>query len=123
MVAGGGEDSYGFERDDPSWKNSLDGHPHCYCGDLAYVWTSSSRANPGRRFFGCSHYENNESRGCDYICWIDQSHPKKPTDATPGLCNQIRILEKEKMRHENIIKKLLVIIIICLFLICQLSFR
>ncbi|KAM6592803.1 hypothetical protein CsatA_000506 [Cannabis sativa] len=56
MVAGSGEDPYGFERDFPSWKNSLGGHPHCYCGDLAYVWTSSSRANPGRRFFGCPHY-------------------------------------------------------------------
>ncbi|KAM6541092.1 hypothetical protein CsatB_005539 [Cannabis sativa] len=123
MVAGSGEDPYGFERDFPSWKNSLGGHPHCYCGDLAYVWTSSSRTNPGRRFFGCPHYENNESRGCDYFCWIDQAHPKKPADTTLGLRNQVRSLEKEKMHHENIIKKLYFIIFICLFIICQLLFR
>ncbi|KAM6563529.1 hypothetical protein CsatB_023527 [Cannabis sativa] len=123
MVAAGGEDSCEFDGGGPPWRNSLQGHPHCYCGDLAYVWTSSSRANPGRRFFGCPHYENDESRACDYFCWIDKSHVKRSTDATPGLRNQIKILEEDKKRNENVIRKLIFIIFICLFIIVQLILR
>ncbi|CAI9301574.1 unnamed protein product [Lactuca saligna] len=42
----------------------------CYCGDRVGMWTSWTRKNPGRRFFGCPNYMD-EEKDCGYFRWID----------------------------------------------------
>ncbi|CAI9261023.1 unnamed protein product [Lactuca saligna] len=42
----------------------------CYCGDRAGMWTSWTRKNPGRRFFGCRNYMD-EEKNYGYFHCID----------------------------------------------------
>jgi len=51
-------------------------YPVCHCGDECVVVVAKTEKNAGRRFFGCSSYEeqlynSNEGGYCNYMQWID----------------------------------------------------
>ncbi|MED6109878.1 hypothetical protein PIB30_037627 [Stylosanthes scabra] len=58
----------------------------CYHGDPAVLRFSGTKENPGRRFWGCSHYEVRTKR-CRFFTWADAEQE----EADP---------EKEKLRKK-----------------------
>jgi hypothetical protein len=46
--------------------------PPCFCGKSAYVRTSHSASNPGRKYFTCCHNREHGGRAkCDFFAWLD----------------------------------------------------
>ncbi|KAH7834792.1 hypothetical protein Vadar_019764 [Vaccinium darrowii] len=50
-------------------RDELDFGMMCFCGEVAPLCKSKSKPNPGRRFFECSNYMNEEY--CRFFCWYD----------------------------------------------------
>ncbi|MED6106294.1 hypothetical protein PIB30_003705 [Stylosanthes scabra] len=42
----------------------------CYCGDPPLLKGSRTKENPGRRFWGCPHYDT--GKGCRFFTWADE---------------------------------------------------
>ncbi|CAH1413356.1 unnamed protein product [Lactuca virosa] len=48
----------------------------CGCGRPVRMWMTWTLKNPGRRFLGCTNY-NDEYINCGFFCWIDPQLPNK----------------------------------------------
>ncbi|GLT55232.1 hypothetical protein SLA2020_283730 [Shorea laevis] len=60
-----------MEHSDGEVSDQGSSHPSCRCGSKTRIRTSLTKANFGRRFFSCTHYVNEEKRGCDFFKWLD----------------------------------------------------
>ena len=61
----------------PSVPRGQRSYPTCYCGVMCVVVVCRKEKNAGRRFFGCSSYNEHrlnprEYDCCNYFKWIDQ---------------------------------------------------
>ncbi|XP_020965747.1 uncharacterized protein LOC110266124 [Arachis ipaensis] len=45
-------------------------HPNCFCGYHAIICKSTTTENPGRLFFGCPMYKENQPY-CKFFAWVD----------------------------------------------------
>ncbi|MED6223654.1 hypothetical protein PIB30_076163 [Stylosanthes scabra] len=55
-----------------SWSNASTWRRTILCshGDAAMLRVSRTKENPGRRFWGCPHYD--DGRECDFFTWADR---------------------------------------------------
>ncbi|WCJ33404.1 hypothetical protein M5689_014770 [Euphorbia peplus] len=73
---------------------TVNGKNSCKCGDFAVERVSWTSANPGRRFFGCKHYETTKP-SCGYHSWIDEQAPRHYRNVMNGLLNDLK--EKDRI--------------------------
>nr|XP_009799434.1 PREDICTED: DNA-(apurinic or apyrimidinic site) lyase 2-like [Nicotiana sylvestris]XP_016438964.1 PREDICTED: DNA-(apurinic or apyrimidinic site) lyase 2-like [Nicotiana tabacum] len=70
----------------------------CGCGQSASLRTSTTNANPGRRFFGCKYYGDKDRVACGFFQWYDPEFPDQSKEIILGL-------QKDKMELEVELKK------------------
>ncbi|WOG86538.1 hypothetical protein DCAR_0205749 [Daucus carota subsp. sativus] len=90
----------------------------CSCGMDPVLRTSWTDANPGRRFWGCSQYVRNRSRGCNFHMWHDPAVGDRARNIIPGLLRRIQRLEDEIKRRRDKEKLLLISLSIAVIIVC-----
>ncbi|CAI9293356.1 unnamed protein product [Lactuca saligna] len=72
----------------------------CYCGDRAGMWTSWTRKNPGRRFFGCPNYMDEEKDSISFNNPVNEG--EIPIDGPIAPMNvDVPISPVNALEHDN----------------------
>ncbi|WOG95433.1 hypothetical protein DCAR_0414752 [Daucus carota subsp. sativus] len=77
----------------------------CWCGKRAWVNTSWTHNNPGRRFYTCGTMKNIKDVGdrCNFFEWFDQDFSRRAFDVITHLNHRrIYLEEKLKLLEENL---------------------
>ncbi|XP_028788911.1 uncharacterized protein LOC114744929 [Neltuma alba] len=79
----------------PSREDDYEG-PRKYCHHrmVAPKWTAWTKANPGRRFYGCHYYD--QDGGCGYFAWHDAKFGERVNTVIKELLDNI-----DKLYDEN----------------------
>ncbi|XVF75021.1 hypothetical protein PTKIN_Ptkin13bG0155600 [Pterospermum kingtungense] len=79
---------------------------YCDCGLKAPIRTATTTNNVGKKFFGCSKY-NNKGEGCGFFLWIDGHESDDILEVDDGDDNEemvaeLKLLaESRELRIEN----------------------
>ncbi|KAG5587379.1 hypothetical protein H5410_047813 [Solanum commersonii] len=96
-----------MEESDPMLKTIV----RCKHGSLLHMQTSWSKSNPGRRFWSCPYYGENN---CHFFRWRDREEiDPRSQFILPKLVNKIKELEDEVWRRQIQINEQQVRLIIC----------
>ncbi|CAA0815406.1 zinc ion binding [Striga hermonthica] len=87
----------------PQFRSSNSTKPTCRHGDEAELLTSQTETNPARRFYRCSH-RNDED--CQYFVWLDPELPPYQKGCYLKLKSREKSLE-EQLRCKQVMEKLL----------------
>ncbi|KAK8523230.1 hypothetical protein V6N12_047758 [Hibiscus sabdariffa] len=75
--------------------------PVCNCGIPAEMRTSWTKANPGRRFFGCPNF-GKKTRKCHFFKWFDPEIDDRPRVVILGLLKSKGAMEKARNKERVI---------------------
>ncbi|GLU17392.1 hypothetical protein SLE2022_337590 [Rubroshorea leprosula] len=79
---------------------------HCECSKFAPRWTAWRDSNPGRRFYGCPDFrEEDVSKKCDYFVWHDTDFTERTKDVIWYLYNERKKLLKENSELRKQLKR------------------
>ena len=72
----------------------------CACGRRAFVYTSWTDSNPGRRFWGCTNYRGDLN--CGFFRWLDPPICARSKQIIPGLLRRLRELDMRLWERDGL---------------------
>ncbi|KAH6801338.1 hypothetical protein C2S52_001802 [Perilla frutescens var. hirtella] len=79
--------------------NLQEGRNVCKCGVTEVIWTSWTKENPGRRFYGCRNYRPSKGVipkvGCNHFKWCDEEMGDRVKEVINTLKTENAALLKE----------------------------
>ncbi|GLT55143.1 hypothetical protein SLA2020_282910 [Shorea laevis] len=70
----------------------------CFCGLTCYIQTSTSKANRGRKYFGCPKFRDGSH--CKFFVWADNSIDDRSRDLRSESTTKMMWLEGELAKKE-----------------------
>ncbi|PON84759.1 hypothetical protein TorRG33x02_194630 [Trema orientale] len=77
----------------------------CHNGRPSQRFTSWTKNNPERRFYGCENYNRNGNGGCRVFSWCDPPICDRAKVLIPGLLNKTRKLESKIEELKEILRE------------------